>query len=329
LKAPAFQFYAGDYLADESVQLMTLEEEGIYIRLLAYCWREGSIPADVESLARLCKDADRALMTRPMACFLASKKETGRLIHPRLEEERKKQKFYRDSRASIGRVGGIRRAEQMSEARSKADHTAGEWVEMKLFFGECVRCGSTTKICKDHVVPFYRGGSNGVANLQPLCAVCLSAKGAETADYRAQWCEKRGKQMPGKWLGRAMENARQNEAPPSSTASSFTKMSPPAGRAVSPKSAAEVKALAARFPVTSSVPQKPDDGFCEWWFEEQEKCGWTDPRSGRAWHDWTAAFNAAWRASTHHALRRKSRGGGPPQPSRLAQPQYSADDNEL
>jgi Protein of unknown function (DUF1376)/DnaB-like helicase C terminal domain len=57
MSSPAFQFYPADYLADANVQMMTLEEEGAYIRLLSYCWREGTIPADNASLSRLCKGA--------------------------------------------------------------------------------------------------------------------------------------------------------------------------------------------------------------------------------------------------------------------------------
>jgi len=52
---PAFQFYAADWLADADVTMMTLEEEGAYIRALAFCWREGSIPADEKRLSVLLK----------------------------------------------------------------------------------------------------------------------------------------------------------------------------------------------------------------------------------------------------------------------------------
>ena len=52
-KAPAFQFYAGDYLSSSRVTLLTLEEEGAYIRLLCHCWLHGSIPNDPEMIARL------------------------------------------------------------------------------------------------------------------------------------------------------------------------------------------------------------------------------------------------------------------------------------
>ena len=52
-KAPAFMFYAGDYLSSSRVTLMSLEEEGAYIRLLAHCWLHGSIPSDPDLIARL------------------------------------------------------------------------------------------------------------------------------------------------------------------------------------------------------------------------------------------------------------------------------------
>jgi len=71
-KVPAFQFYAADYLADEHVQLMTLEEEGAYIRALAYCWREGSIPADPEALSRLLKGGSTTVVRVVQARFKMS-----------------------------------------------------------------------------------------------------------------------------------------------------------------------------------------------------------------------------------------------------------------
>lgn len=52
--SPAFQFYPADFLADETVALMPLAARGAYITLLCYCWREGSIPTDMNRLGRLC-----------------------------------------------------------------------------------------------------------------------------------------------------------------------------------------------------------------------------------------------------------------------------------
>ena len=104
-KAPAFQFYAAEYLADENVQLLSLEQEGIYIRLLAYCWREGSIPAEPEKLARLCKGCSVGSLAGVLDLFHAIG-EDGRLSHRRLDEERIKHERYRLKQAMNGARGG-------------------------------------------------------------------------------------------------------------------------------------------------------------------------------------------------------------------------------
>lgn len=101
MKAPAFQFYAGDWISSQRVALMTLEEEGAYIRLLAFCWQHGSIPDDPEKIARLIgKGASTTL-----AATLATMFEPGGggLVHRRLEEEREKQKEWREKSAAGGK----------------------------------------------------------------------------------------------------------------------------------------------------------------------------------------------------------------------------------
>jgi uncharacterized protein YdaU (DUF1376 family) len=95
-KAPAFQFYAADWLADEAVSVMSLEEEGAYIRALCYCWREGSIPADEDRLARLLKGAPPSVVKVVTDCFTNSPSDDSRLIHPMLEKERAKQRDFSD-----------------------------------------------------------------------------------------------------------------------------------------------------------------------------------------------------------------------------------------
>jgi uncharacterized protein YdaU (DUF1376 family) len=63
--APAFQFYARDWLADAEVRLLTLEQRGAYIDLLAYCWERDGLPTDAEKLRKLIgatsKEAARVL----------------------------------------------------------------------------------------------------------------------------------------------------------------------------------------------------------------------------------------------------------------------------
>lgn len=67
-------------------------------------------------------------------------------------------------------------------------HTAKEWIALKVSYGfQCLCCGrQEPEICLtfDHVIPLSRGGSNGIANGQPLCQSCNSSKGNRTIDYR-------------------------------------------------------------------------------------------------------------------------------------------------
>ena len=91
-KSPAFQFYASDFLVDEKVKLMNLQERGAYITLLAHCWIEKSIPQNIEALAILCdidKIGKEIIWQKVSKCFYL---KDGRLHNRRLQEERAKQR---------------------------------------------------------------------------------------------------------------------------------------------------------------------------------------------------------------------------------------------
>lgn len=90
-KLPYYPRYPKDYLTDENVAVMSLEEEGAYGRLMDHCWIEGSIPDDLDRLARLCRTTPEHMerlwpALRP--CFDPAAE--GRLDHPRLAIERRK-----------------------------------------------------------------------------------------------------------------------------------------------------------------------------------------------------------------------------------------------
>lgn len=97
--SPAFQFYAGDWLRDQTVKLMSLEERGAYITLLASCWVDGSVPNEPAKLARICdcsEDDMNRIWPALRPCFsLKKRNDESRLTNKRLESERNKQRKWR------------------------------------------------------------------------------------------------------------------------------------------------------------------------------------------------------------------------------------------
>ena len=127
--APAFQFYASDYLSDENVALMTPEEEGCYIRLMAYCWKEGSIPADEKKLTTLCKGVCPTKLV--IDCFDFPSQNGSRLFHPRLESEREKQKKWRSKSAKGGKNSASKRKHKKDLHAEQGGSTNGQAARLK------------------------------------------------------------------------------------------------------------------------------------------------------------------------------------------------------
>jgi hypothetical protein len=80
------------------------------------------------------------------------------------------------------------RTERLAAARAKGTHTAEQWhglLEQYAF--RCVQCGCRPlpRPCKDHILPIYRGGSDAIDNLQPLCRECNSSKGPDSFNWAA------------------------------------------------------------------------------------------------------------------------------------------------
>ena len=74
-KLPWMPFYGTDFYNDEAVRLLTLEEEALYIRLLWWQWREGSLPGDWADCQRL---AGESLGDRLAKLFPVTRSADGR-----------------------------------------------------------------------------------------------------------------------------------------------------------------------------------------------------------------------------------------------------------
>ena len=104
MKRPSFQFYPGDWLSSQRVALMSLDEEGAYIRALSFCWNHGSIPSDPEKLARLIgKGASTTLATTLATMFEPDSNDPSKLVHARLNAERAKQDEWSRKSSEGGR----------------------------------------------------------------------------------------------------------------------------------------------------------------------------------------------------------------------------------
>jgi uncharacterized protein YdaU (DUF1376 family) len=126
-KAPAFQFYPNDFLSDANVIVMSMQERGCYITLICVCWQQGSLPSDTDQLARFCAlpvPTFRKLWPAVEKCFRAS--GADRLVHPRLEKERKKQREFRKLQSDKGKASAASRRATTVQPRFNSGSTEGQ-----------------------------------------------------------------------------------------------------------------------------------------------------------------------------------------------------------
>jgi uncharacterized protein YdaU (DUF1376 family) len=87
---PFFPIYANELLADEDFQAWNPAERGCWLTLTARCWSDGSIPSNIERMAKLCScNAEEMLKHWPSISSKFEESQTeGRLISRRIEKER-------------------------------------------------------------------------------------------------------------------------------------------------------------------------------------------------------------------------------------------------
>ena len=111
--APAFQFYATDWRSDPDVSLMTLEEEGAYIRLLAFAWLNGSIPFEQERRAAVLRVPEKkatALWNSALHKHWVPNDDGDALVNPRQEKQRKEYEELREKRRLAGLASAAAKA---------------------------------------------------------------------------------------------------------------------------------------------------------------------------------------------------------------------------
>ena len=208
-KPPAFQFYAKDWLSSPSVRMMTVEQRGAYIQLLATAWDSdipGTLPKEEDKLATLsgCNSETWQRVRVSVLAMFEENKYGGSMYNRKMREQGLELKRLRKERSKAGIAGAKAKWEnpkfrqslgagedksvriaRMRGARERGRHTSDEWLALLEFCEyRCARCkASGVKLTKGHVVAVVGGGSDLISNIQPLCGPCNSAKGVKSIDY--------------------------------------------------------------------------------------------------------------------------------------------------
>lgn len=190
-----YERHIGDYLKDTAH--LSLLEHGVYGRLLdIYYTREGPIPeAQVMRLVGARADEERSAVRDVLNEFFTRDGENWHHARCDRELERYRDKSAKAKKSAQASVESRRataeltnrelRSARMAAAREKGRHTDEEWKALREFCGfKCVRCGAEGHQDRDHILPVYQGGSDGIDNIQPLCARCNASKGSESVDHR-------------------------------------------------------------------------------------------------------------------------------------------------
>ena len=103
-----------------------------------------------------------------------------RLSHPERTKEIKK-KWALSNIDKCLAIGHAYRARKGGAISGPYDFTA-----IRNHYGNrCLSCGrNDVKLTIDHIIPISKGGQDTAPNIQPLCQVCNSSKGARHIDYR-------------------------------------------------------------------------------------------------------------------------------------------------
>lgn len=229
--------YIADYLADTAH--LTRDESGGYLHLIMAYWRNGGpLPDDDKRMAAITKSTQKEwkkLRASMQEFFTVS---DGKWIHKRIDAELANAGSKSAARRESGAKGAVSRwgegtsqesakatrSQRLALAREKATHTPDEWVAMLDVCGHnCLRCGGDGELVKDHIIPIYKEGSDGIDNIQPLCRKCNASKGSESIDYRPiGWRELLEKRLA-KCLANAKQTPGQSPSPSPSEINQGTK----------------------------------------------------------------------------------------------------------
>lgn len=149
---------------------------GVHIRLLCHQWINDGVADDRALIARFTGAPN--LQTDDgawaLVCELFPVCPDGRRRNRWMEESR----YEARERRAAKKRNRHRRAQHFA-SMAICDLTAEQWEQI-LASQEwrCAHCGTEDDLTQDHIVPVSRGGAHTASNIQALCRLCNSRKGA-------------------------------------------------------------------------------------------------------------------------------------------------------
>jgi 5-methylcytosine-specific restriction endonuclease McrA len=209
---PWMKFYPSDWRSDPALRSCPIAARGLWIEMMAIMHEAepyGSLlvkgkRVDKKQLAALVGVPERecTVLLLELEGFGVFARDTDGTIYSRRmrRDHAKANEGKKEVSKRWGDPDGLSRSQRLSAARAKAKHTAGEWQALlEICDFKCVKCGGDEGgrgVVKDHIVPIYRGGSDGIDNIQPLCQPCNASKGPDETDHRRHgWKERLKKRL--------------------------------------------------------------------------------------------------------------------------------------
>jgi uncharacterized protein YdaU (DUF1376 family) len=206
MKSPAFQVYAADFLADKNTAVMSAEEVGAYWLLILYCWREGTLPSDIEELAALSRVPVERFSSswerRIARCFAV--REDGLIVHPRLELEREHQAVNREKKrhAALSRYNNSANPNQTNKPGSDDDADAVQVHSVRSAGAYQTQSRCSADAVQMECPSSSSSSSSATAKKNPSLSLSLSPPGGPPAEMPPAAAEReRG------WDGRAGKGA--------------------------------------------------------------------------------------------------------------------------
>jgi 5-methylcytosine-specific restriction endonuclease McrA len=150
-------------------------------------WREANL-TKIKRQQHKYRQANKARISKKNKVHYEQNKEYYKVHHRKHYRQNKDKRRQQQRAYYLNNKQVFRESEKRREAATIINggyHTLEQWERLLAFYkGQCLVCGTTQNITKDHIIPISKGGSNSIDNLQPLCKAHNSSKWTKTIDYR-------------------------------------------------------------------------------------------------------------------------------------------------